>query len=183
MKTKISITLNQKIVDEIDSIIDNIYIRNRSQAIEHLVRNALGENKTAVILAGGDENNLKIAENEYRMTIRINNKTLIEKSVKKLRDNNFKRIYLIARHNVLTKIFEILKEGTSYGVKISYIEEKNSSGTADSLRFVKGLITTNFLVVYGDIIFDKINVEELWNDHIKHNAVTTIMLTTSSQPT
>ena len=41
MKTKISITLNQKIVDEIDSIVDNIYIRNRSQAIEHLVRNDL----------------------------------------------------------------------------------------------------------------------------------------------
>ena len=25
-------------------------------------------------------------------------------------------------------------------------------------------------------------MEELWNDHIKHNAVTTIMLTTSSRP-
>ena len=47
---------------------------------------------------------------------------------------------------------------------------------------LKGKISTNFLVVYGDIIFDKINIEELWNDHIRQNAVATIMLTTSSKP-
>ena len=43
-------------------------------------------------------------------------------------------------------------------------------------------MNTNFLVVYGDIIFNKINIEELWNDHIKQNAIATIMLTTSSKP-
>ena len=30
---------------EIDSIIDNVYIRNRSQAIEHLVKNSLERTK------------------------------------------------------------------------------------------------------------------------------------------
>ena len=49
-KLKISITINEKTLRDIDSIIDSIYIRNRSQAIEHLVKYALGENKTAVIL-------------------------------------------------------------------------------------------------------------------------------------
>ena len=63
-KTKISITINEKTLHDIDSIIDNIYIRNRSQAIEHLARNALGENKTAVILLGGDEERLKVSELE-----------------------------------------------------------------------------------------------------------------------
>ena len=76
----------------------------------------------------------------------------------------------------------MLKDGTDYGVKINYIEEKSSNGTADSLRLLKGRINTNFLVVYGDIILNKINIEELWNDHIKQNAIATIMLTTSSKP-
>ncbi|MCK4860102.1 MAG: hypothetical protein KAS87_06060 [Candidatus Omnitrophica bacterium] len=182
VKTKISITINKKTLQDIDSIIDNIYIRNRSQAIEHLAKNALGENKTSVILLGGSEDRLKLSEKEYRPTAKIKNSRVIELAVKKLRENNFKTIFIIARQNLLTKLFEILKDGSDYDVKISYIEEKSSNGTADSLRLLKGRINANFLVVYGDIIFNKINIDELWNDHIKQNALATIMLTTSSKP-
>ncbi|MBS3114645.1 hypothetical protein J4448_06095 [Candidatus Woesearchaeota archaeon] len=181
-KTKISITINEKTLQDIDSIIDNIYIRNRSQAIEHLAKNALGENKAAVILLGGNEEHLRISKEGYRPTAKIKNNSVIELALKKLRENNFKTIFIIARHNLLTKLFEMLKDGTDYGVKINYIEEKSSNGTADSLRLLKGRINTNFLVVYGDIILNKINIEELWNDHIKQNAIATIMLTTSSKP-
>ena len=182
MKEKISITINEKTLQDIDSIIDNIYIRNRSQAIEHLVKNALGENKTAVILLGGNENHLKVSKYVYRPTAKIKNSSVIELALKKFRENNFKTIYIIARHNLLTRLFEMLKDGIDYSVKINYIEEKSSNGTADSLRILKGKVSTNFLVVYGDIIFNKINIDELWNDHIKQNAVATIMLTTSSKP-
>ena len=181
-KAKISITINEKTLQDIDSIVDNIYIRNRSQAIEHLVKNALGENKTAVILLGGDENRLKISPNEYRPIAKIRNSSVIELAIKKLRENNFKTIFIVARHNLLTRLFELLKDGSDYGVKIGYTEERTSHGTADSLRLLKGRIGTNFLVVYGDILFSKINIEELWNDHIKQNSVATIMLTTSSKP-
>ena len=181
-KTKISITINEKTLQDIDSIIDNIYIRNRSQAIEHLVKNALGENKSAVILLGGNEERLKTSKDEYRCTAKIKNNAVIELAIKKLRENNFKTIFIVARHNFLTRLFEMLRDGTDYGVKINYIEEKSSNGTADSLRLLKGRINTNFLAVYGDVIFNKINIDELWNDHIKQNAVATIMLTTSSKP-
>ena len=181
-KTKISITINEKILQDIDSIIDNVYIRNRSHAIEHLAKNALGENKTAVILLGGNEENIKISKDEFRPTARIKNSTVIGMAIKKLRENNFKTLFIVARHNLLTKMFEMLKDGAEYGVKINYVEEKSANGTADSLRLLKGKIKNNFIVVYGDIIFSKINIEELWNDHIKQNAVATIMLTTSSKP-
>ena len=181
-KSKISITINEKTLQDIDSIIDSIYIRNRSQAIEHLAKNALGENKAAVILLGGNENSLKISRDEYRPTARIRNNSVIGMGLKKLRENNFKIIYIVARQGLLTKLFDMLKDGIDYGVKINYIGEKSSDGTADSLRLLKGKINANFLVVYGDIIFSKINIEELWNDHIKQNAVATIMLTTSSKP-
>ena len=133
-KKKISITINEKTLQDIDSIIDNIYIRNRSQAIEHLVKNSLGENKTAAILLGGSEEHLKISNNEYRPSAKINRNTLIELAVKKLRENDFKTLFVVARHALLTRLFDMLKDGTDYGVKISYIEEKSSHGTADSLR-------------------------------------------------
>ena len=181
-KTKISITINEKTLQDIDSIIDNIYIRNRSQAIEHIAKNALGENKTAAILLGGNQEHLKVSEKDYRPTVKIKNNAVIELAIKKLRENNFKTIFIVARSNLLTKLFEMLKDGIDYGVKINHIEEKFSNGTADSLRLLRGKINTNFLVVYGDIIFKYINIDELWNDHIKQSAVATIMLTTSSKP-
>ena len=181
-KTKISITINEKTLQDIDSIIDNIYIRNRSQAIEHLAKNALGENKSAVILLGGNEEHLRISKEVYRPTAKFRNGTVIELAIKKLRENNFKTVFIIARDGLLTRLFEMLKDGTGYGVRINYVEEKSASGTADSLRLLKGKISGNFLVVYGDVIFSKISIDEIWNDHIKQNAVATIMLTTSSRP-
>ena len=137
-KTKISITINEKTLQDIDSIIDNIYIRNRSQAIEHLAKNALGENKAAVILLGGNEERIRISKDEYRPTAKIKDISVIELALKKLRENNFKTVFIIARHSLLTKLFEMLKDGIDYGVKINYIEEKSSNGTADSLKHLKG---------------------------------------------
>ena len=60
MKKRITITLDEKILKNIDPVIDRIYIRNRSQAIEFLIGKTLGENKTAVVLATGPAKNLKI---------------------------------------------------------------------------------------------------------------------------
>ncbi|MFH1316899.1 MAG: sugar phosphate nucleotidyltransferase [Candidatus Woesearchaeota archaeon] len=182
MKKKISITINEKMINDIDSIIDNVFIRNRSQAIEYLVNNSLGGNKTAVILSGGPEKKLFVQNAGYRPVLKVNGSTVVEKAVKKLRQNGFKKIFIVARHKLLTKIFEILKEGSGYGVNIEYIEEKVSNGSADSLRLLKGRLQNNFLVVFSDIVFDKINLEELWNDHIKQNAVATLLLTTTNNP-
>ena len=69
VKKKISITINEKTLQDIDAIIDNIYIRNRSQAIEHLVKYSLSENKTAVILLGGPEEHLKISKKQKHQII------------------------------------------------------------------------------------------------------------------
>jgi len=181
MKEKISITIDKNTLHDIDSMIDNIYIRNRSQAIEYLVKNQLGESKTAVILAGGPEDIQKIGT-EFRPTIKVSGTRVIERAIKKLKKNGFKEIYVIARHNILTKIFEILKDGSLYGIKIYYVEEQESKGSGDSLRLLKGKIKSNFLVVFGDIIFDKINIEELWKQHIKQNTAATLILTTSGTP-
>lgn len=183
MKQKISITIEKSVLKGIDSVVDNVFIRNRSQAIEFLAKTALGEHKQAVILAGGPEERLKISDTEYRITAGIRNSTVVEKAVKKLRENGFKDIYIVARHNVLTKVFDIMKDGSGYNVKVSYIEEKESNGSADTLRLLKGRINSNFLAVYGHVIFDKINVQELWNQHLKQGtAVATLIVTTAPNP-
>ncbi len=182
MKEKISITIDKTVMEEIDSIIDNIYIRNRSQAIEHLIKTAIGDNRTAVILAGGPKDQLKTLSGEFCFLLKIKGLTLIEHAIRKLRDSKFKKIYIVGRHSVIIKIFEVIKDGSYYGVKVNYFEEKSSRGTSDSLQVLKGKLGTTFLVVYCDIYFNKINLDEIWKDHLKQGALCTIMLTTSPKP-
>lgn len=182
MKEKISITLDKNLLKSIDSVIDNLYIRNRSQAIEYLIKKVVDESKTAVILAGGPEEKLKISKDEYRIFAKVKNEMVVERAIKTLRKNNFKEIFLIARHKILTKAFSFFGDGSTYGVKINYVEEQKSRGTFETLKLLKGKLNNNFLVVYDDILFAKINIKDLWENHIRSHAVSTLLLTTSSEP-
>jgi NDP-sugar pyrophosphorylase family protein len=181
MKQKISITIEENLLKEIDKVIDNIYVRNRSQAIEHFISRSIGDDKTAVILAGGPETKITVGDS-YMIRANIGGKTLLELAVRKLRGSGFKNIFVIGRHMVLTQAFEILRDGTSYGVKINYLEEKISKGTAETLKLMKGKVSSRFLVVYGDIYFSNVNLEKIWEAHIKESPVATLMLTTSPKP-
>ena len=45
-------------------------------------------------------------------------------------------------------------DGSSFGVQIDYIEEKEPLGTAGALYYLKGKVTEDFLLINGDLIFD-----------------------------
>jgi NDP-sugar pyrophosphorylase family protein len=183
MKEKISITLNSKRLKEVDALIDYILIRNRSQAIEYLINKALGDQKNAVILAGGDAERQSLGHGIYRSIIPIHGVPLIENSLRKLRENGFRNVFFVAEKPILSAVFNVIQDGNRYGIHVVYIEDSHSSGTMESLRKVRGKISTSFLAVYGDIFFNKINLEALWNDHILNQGICTLMLTTAHDPT
>ncbi len=175
MKRKITITLAEKILKNVDSIIDFIYIRNRSQAVEYLIEKTLQENKTAVILATGPSDSLRIGRNEFRSTAKIANTSVIEQAIFRLRENGFKRIFIVGEHPVLASIFNRVGDGKHYGVQIKFFEDFNPPGTAESLRLLKGELNSTFLVVFGDIIFSSQDIKKLWGQHLRHRGIVTVM--------
>ena len=179
MKAKITITLDEKILKNVDAIVDRIYIRNRSQAIEHLIEESFSKDRKAVILATGDSKSLLIDKNEYRATAKIKGTTVIEMTLKALKDNGFKEIFILGEQEILTAIFNFVRDGKRYGVKINFIEDKDPPGTAASLRLLKGEIKNTFLVIYGDIIFNSNDIEKLWRHHFKHKGVATLLVSSS----
>ena len=178
MKNKISITINNKILRDIDSIVDNLIIRNRSQAIEYLIKRALQESKIAVILAG-DSPILSTEKLRNRYALKINHTTLIEKIIKKVKDCGFNTIYIIADHSTLTNIFNIV--GDNYGkTKIEFIDDSETpKGNASALKMLKGKIKTTFLVVQCDLVIDYINILELWKQHLQEKNVGTMLVCSS----
>jgi len=177
MKEKISITINSKLIRDVDSIVDNIFIRNRSQAIEYLIEKAFKENKIAVILA--DEGN-QIKGLKHRYALKVNHCTVIEKAIRKLRDSGFRTIYIVAGNDTLTRIFKLIGDGSDYGVKINFISEEIQRGSASALKLLRGEIKTTFLVVQCDIVFEHINLNELWRAHQKEKSVATMLVSSIS---
>lgn len=176
MKRKITITIAEKVLKNVDSIVDRVYIRNRSQAVEYLIEKTLGEAKTAVILATGPVQQLQIGRSEYQATISLGTTSVIEIALRNLRENGFKKIFIVGDPLVLTAIFSRVGDGKRYGVQISFVEDRDPPGTGESLRLLKGELKSTFLVVFGDMIFTRIDINKLWKHHFRHRGIATIMV-------
>ena len=182
MKSKISITLNSKILNSVDSFVDGISIRNRSQAIEHLLQSAISESKTAVILAGGKESDLMVKGTDtYRFSAKVGKKTVLELSVHRLKEHGFNHIILIGRKKIIIEMFSILGNGDLFGISLDYIEETVSEGSFSSLKLAKDKIHSSFLVVYADLVYD-MDLSSLWSMHMAHPGSCTLMVDTHSEP-
>ncbi len=184
-KEKISITIDKNLLKEIDCFIDGINIRNKSQAIEFLIRKNLPEKRTAVILAGGPEGKLRI-NNVLKPLVRINRRCVIETIISNMKKYNFSDIYLVGRKITLSEIFKTVGDGSGLNVSINYIEEDafkpvTKSDTARTLSFLKNKIKKPFLCTYCDIVFDY-NLDAIWKFHIRNSAVATLVLKTENKP-
>lgn len=178
MKQKISITVNDKILRDVDSIVDNIFVRNRSQAFEYLIEKALKESKIAVILAGEGKNPVNKIKSRY--ALKVGYLTIIERAIKKLSDSGFRDIYIVAPHKTLTNIFKIIGDGSDYKAKIKFVDEEVQEGSASALKLLRGKIKTTFLVVHCDLIFDYVNLLELWQQHLQEKMLATILVSSRS---
>jgi NDP-sugar pyrophosphorylase family protein len=161
---------------DVDSLVDNIFIRNRSQSIEYLIEKALKETKTAVILAD-NKKSLKILNNRY--SLKVDHSTIVEKAIKKLSDSGFRNIFIVADHKTLTNIFKIVGNGNGNGVKIEYIDEEVPEGSASALKLLSGKIKTAFLVAQCDLVFEDVNLVELWQRHLQEKNIVTLLVSSS----
>lgn len=185
MKNKISITLDKAVLKEIESLVDGIRIRNKSQAIEFLLRKSISERRTAVILAGGPEEKLKV-NSVFKPLVKVGNKTVMERMLENLRKYKFLDVFVVGRKNILSEIFKTIGDGSGFGVNIQYVEEKEEKhvtkqDTARTLKLLKDKIKKTFLCLYCDMIFDY-NLESFWAFHIKNNDIATCLLKTVEQP-
>src|SRR3989344_4477008 len=185
MKERITITLEQDLLLDVDTYVGKDYIKNRSHAIEVLLKKALGKRcpRKAVILCGGKGTRLRPITNEIpKPLIPVHGKALIEHLIDLFKKYDVKEIFLSVGYKK-EKIMEYFGNGDRFGVKISYIDESEESplGTAGPLKRAKHLLNETFIVTNGDELKD-INLEEMFNIHKSNKAKITIALTTVPDP-
>ena len=182
-KERVTVTLDPALLLRIDKFIDGAYIRNRSHAIEFLLRKSLFTNKLriAFILAGGKGTRLRPITYEIpKPMVPIKGRPLLEHTIDLLRKHDVRDI-IIAIGYLGHKIKEYFGDGSKFGVRIKYIEEDEALGTAGALRLAKPLLNESFLMLNGDNLID-LDIDAFYEFHKEGGGLATIALTTVDDP-
>ena len=108
----------------------------------------------AVIMAGGKGTRISsIASDIPKPMIRIAGKPVLEHEIECLRDQGFTDIILTVSH-LGHKIMEYFRDGSAFGVHITYYMEEKPLGNAGALFQIKDQLTEDFLLLNGDALFD-----------------------------
>ena len=114
----------------------------------------------AVIMAGGKGTRIQSINNKIpKPMIQVCGKPILEHQIIKLKENGINNIIIVIGYlgNVIKKYFG---DGSKWNISVKYVEEEKPLGTAGALYFIKNMVSDDFLMLNGDIIFD-INFKRL----------------------
>ena len=135
----------------------------------------------AVISAGGKGTRLfQVTIDIPKPMAKIADKPILEHQITCLRENGIKDIYLLIGY-LGDVIKDYFKDGSSFGVNIHYVEEKEPLGSGGALYFLKDIIKDDFIFVFGDLIFD-VYFKRMIDFHKAHKSLVTLLSHPNSHP-
>ena len=122
-----------------------------------------------VIMAGGRGKRLSpLTDKLPKPMLPLGNKPIIEYNIDRLISFGIKKIYITINY-LGEKIKKYFNDGSSKGVEIIYVEEKNFMGTAGSLSLIKNIKSENILLMNSDLFTD-IDFEKMFLSFVNKNA-------------
>lgn len=161
MQKKISISLDESLLKNIDRIVNQGTIKKRSQVVEHIIKDHF-KNQTVnqvVILAGGKSQKI--------------NKKSFNENIRKLL--NISEVYIITNIEGWNWL-----DYQSKKIKFEIIEEKKPLGTAGALKLVEKKLDSRFFVILSDIFFN-LDLSEVIKNHTASNCIATMCVTTTEK--
>lgn len=184
-RQKLTITLREDVLKQVDRSVDGERIRNRSHAIEYLLSQCLvmPTVQKALILAGGKGTGMKeLTATLPKSLLLVGEKTIIEHQIEQLKSAGMRNIVVLLGYQA-KKIREHLGNGEKLGVTISYVEQPDREiGTAEALYLAKSLLSGGrFIVFYGDTLAE-LNIGDFMSYHTEGEVPATVALTTLKYP-
>ncbi len=131
----------------------------------------------AVIMAGGKGTRIQtIASDIPKPMISILNKPILEFQIENLKKSGITEITLVIGYlgYVIKNYFG---DGSKWNVTITYVQEDEPLGTAGALFYLKGKITDDFILVFGDLLVDLD-----WNRFMKFHKAKGAIITLLGHP-
>lgn len=136
----------------------------------------------AIILAGGFGTRIQpLTNSNPKPMLPILNRPMMEHIIIKLRDElNIKEmaILLYFKPEVIKEYFG---DGSSLGVKITYVQPDDDYGTAGAVAFAREFLDETFIIVSGDLVTD-FDFKKIAKFHNKKKSKLTITLTRVENP-
>ena len=168
-KSRLTITLSQDLLRKVDALIDGHTVRNRSHAIETLVKNGLSSQvSTALILAGG-----KHTDSQVPGLKKINNRPLLAFTLEHLKSYGITRIVMCAGVNEAAIRAEF-GSGSKLGVTIVYSKEEKQLGTAGAIKNAAKYLDDEPFLVINDTTVTNLNLTDLFEFHRQEDTTATI---------
>ena len=128
---------------------------------------------SAVIMAGGEGTRLRpVTENIPKSMVDIGGIPLLERQIQRLAKDGLKRVYLSVNYlrNIIEEYFG---DGSSFGLEILYLREKEKLGTGGALSLLPARPDSPILVMNGDILTTS-DFGSLYEFHRTHMAEVTV---------
>ncbi len=108
----------------------------------------------ALVLAAGKGVRLEpLTTTRPKHLIDVCGRPILEHSFRALKSAGISEV-LVVTHYMSGAIRERFGDGKGLGLKIEYAEQKSLLGTGDAARFAESYVKEDFLLVYGDLLFE-----------------------------
>lgn len=116
------------------------------------------QNICGAILAAGLGQRIKPLTSQIpKPLLPVGNKPIIQFHIEHMKSLGICNIYIVVGH-LKERIIKFLKDGSSLGVKINYLEQKKNLGIAHAVGQLEPYINQPFLLTLGDIFFTPKNL-------------------------
>jgi len=166
MKTKISITLDERLLSQIDKLAGKIGI-NRSRYIEKLLKNDFEQIPVLILAGGGKINDIDKPLVEY------NGRKIIDHQISYLKRQDFYDVFVATD----SRLVEDYVKRKFPRVRVFF--EKKLLGTGGALKYWGKRINKPFVLLHGDILVG-IDVKQLVEFHRENKSSMTLVLKSMS---
>ena len=178
-RERVTITIKEDLLAQVDRLVDGLTIRSRSQAMEYLLSKLLADFRlgTALVLAGGKSRSY--TGKKPRFLLELKGKPVIEHVIDRINEFASPKFHLFvdAPNRAIVDRFNERNKGYN----LEFLTGSKPKGNIEPLLLAKPFIRDTFLVAYGDSICS-LNINDMLSFHRQNKALATIALTTVSNP-
>ncbi len=162
MKEKISASVEEGLLKQLDTLIGAHGIRNRSQALEHVISLHFKQDSTLkAVLIGSNLSKKNVAH--------------LPNLLKRLHEAHVSEI-IIAGFNTVELIYEQVQKDPFYAQHSTFLKEASPAGTAGVLKLAAHYLSETFVVCYLDVDLD-LDVQAMHAFHQQTKSVATMAVT------
>jgi bifunctional UDP-N-acetylglucosamine pyrophosphorylase/glucosamine-1-phosphate N-acetyltransferase len=136
----------------------------------------------AAILAAGEGVRLQpITSTRPKHLTKVGGKSILEHCLTAVKAAGIEEVIIVV-HYMADSIRQYFGNGKKYGLKIEYVEQKEILGTGNAVSVLEPYVNTEFLLVYGDLMFAPNAVKSVVEMHAKEKPLATMAVVPVEKP-